>query len=603
MTHRSRRPLEWALLGSMVLIAAAPAQVTRPAPDQLRKPVSPMIAAKPDLKLEEVWLAQTGPAAGNGAGIRLTGNAPLGGAVRLSARLTNAGAALKAPFIVTYLVDGTVAGAEQIGGLGPGQTTISGVLFQTQAAGAHKLRCEIDRENKIVETTKVNNALETAFTVAGPIGPGRGTAGVVEDKPAREPRTLPGGGSAPTFPADEPPLASISLGGIAVTAIEVPDALGHEFAIIASGSTLNLLKTADLSVIKTVGCDGDIRDQPVTALLVTGDLRTFVGSSAATVYALDPSSMTIIWQRNLRRASCTSDSVTARPLVHLRRSASANYKGRYVTDLVYVSTAYRATAQCTTGHNADNRIFALQATDGLPVWTFNESGTYDVDAIVSGANLDAVNDRLFFTSGRDFTALQSTVWALDLLTGRPAWSSSAGSIENSPGVFDDRLLVASRPGVVSAIDRNTGGLIWRLQVGQAPSPSIARMTAATFPGTGRAACVVMAGGRVQLVKDNGNSGEVVWDITLPGGRKAVSRAVYEPGSNMLYVGADDGQVYQISAASGAVTANRFIDPAGTGLVSDPFIWRAGGVAKLIAGSSTGKIAEYPLPWPTETIGP
>jgi outer membrane protein assembly factor BamB len=620
MNQRSMQSLPLVLLALFTAISAH-AQAARPAPsvNQVRKPIPSSILAKPDLKLEEAWLAIAGPSTGNSSEIRLSGSAPLGATIRLLCRLTNAGADVKIPFTVTYLIDGTIVGTDMVYGLASAQTAISALSYQNQAAGTHKFRCEVDRENKVVETNESDNSLEILFTVAGSTpstAPGslsapRGTPGIVEDKQLRQPRTPPGsGGSAqtvpssePTFPSNEPTLASASFGDVPIYPVEVPAALSYQYVVVPMGSTLTLLRAADLSAVRSVSCDGDLRDQPSTVVLGSGKTATFVASAAGTIYAIDQPSMAIAWQRNLRRAGCTADGVTARPLIHQRRDASARFKAAHPMDLVYVATNYMATSGCTTSHNTANRIYGLDAFSGLPVWTFNESGTESLDGITRAGSLDMANDRLFLGSKRSYSATQHTVWAIDVVTGTRVWSTNAGAIETTPVLLDDRILAASRPGAVSASSRSTGDVIWSLQIGQPPSPSISAMMAATFLNIGRAVCVVMSGGRIRLLKDNSNSGEIVWDVALPGGRKAVSRPTYEPNSDMLYVGADDGQVYQINATTGEVTANRVINPGGTGIVGDPFLWQSGGVVKLIAGSSAGRITEYLVPWPTETFGP
>lgn len=634
MKRQALISLLWFPVLTLSIATSAAGQGTRitPPKSQLNKTAPVNVAAKPDLKIEEVWLAKAGPLAAAGPGARLTGTAPLGRNIWLACKLTNAGADLKTPFVVTYLIDGKVVGTEQVPGLAAGRTTFSAVIYRTQAAGAHKLRCEADREGKIAEATKDNNALEISFTVAGgsvplkdvpgvkrgetdrptvhnPSNPtgsttlGHGTAGVIEDKPPRTPWAVGSGGSTPATPPNESPVASVSFQWSgALSPLEVPASLNNNLIIVAESSTLEFFSSADLSAFKSFSLDGDIRDRSTTVLAGTGKPTTFATTANGTVYCIDPVNPGIVWQRTLRRAGCADDGISAGPIVHLRRNASANFKARYLTDLVYVATNYMATSGCTSGHTTANRVYALEATDGLPVWTFNETGSEEVDGITRCASLDMANDRLIVTTKRGYSATQHTVWSIDVLTGTPVWSTNAGDIENSPVLLDDRVLVASRTGLVSALDRNTGVLIWNLQVGEPPSPSIATMTAATVPNIGRAIFIGMASGRVRLVKDNGGSGEILWDISLPGGRKAQSRVSYEPHSNMLYVGADDSQVYQINALTGAVTANRLIEASGTGIVTDPLIWYAGGVAMLAAGSSKGALAEFVLPWPTETFG-
>ena len=642
---------------TLLMVTSTVGQIKKIAPlaNQPKKTTPVRIAAKPDLVIEEVWLAKPGASAVSRPDVRWTGKAPLGGDIRLACGVKNAGADLKTPFAVTYLVDEAVVGVAEINGLAAGQTTFSSVVYKAQAAGTHKLRCEVDRENQVIETTRNNNTMEITFAVAEasvaqglkkvmapPKGIAKPTGGIngaggtnsgnpsgsttsglghtqIKDDRTPGARGREGGGPAftptgtpspPTgtpYPPNETPLASAFVGSLPpLPQPEVTTALcnelvvvpGNDLVVIPADSSLVLLRTADLSRVTTVGVDGEIKDRSTTVSLDDGSAATFVSTTGGSLWRFDTKTLHVSWQRSLSRVGITSDQLAARPLVHLRRNASANYKTAHPIDMVYVSTDYSSDTHL-------NRVYALDAASGIPAWIFNDDQIRvgPVGPMVSSGSLDVDNDILFIGTQRPLMLgqPQSTVWAIDVLAGARVWSADCGTIENSPVPIDDRVLVASREGLVSAIDRNTGGLIWKLQMGQ--PAFIAKMTAAKFPNIGRAACIVMADGVIRMVRDNGNSGEVLWGISLPGGKKAKSRVIYEPDSNMLYVGADDSQVYQIDAASGTVTANRFVEMSGMGIIGDPFIWKARGVTKLIAGSSKGTIAEFLLPWPTEAFAP
>lgn len=654
MKKRVRLSPVWFLVMALSMVTSAAGQEGRKTPATNRlKPTTPAnIAAKPDLKIEEAWLAKEGLSAASGLDVRLAGRVPLGAKIRLACKLTNAGSDLKTPFAVTYLVDGKVVGTEQIRGLAAGRTVLSAVAYKTQAAGAHRLRCEADREKKIVETTRDNNALEIPFTVAdgtapenavtvvnrgetkrstlanpvnpaGSTTPGQGPTQIKDDRtpgvrgresgrPGFTPGGTPSQPAGTPYPPNEAPFASalVSAPTDPLSQPEVTTALinelivtpGDELVVVTAGSVLTLLRAADLSRLTSEAVNGLVKDRTTTVKLDDGSAATFVATTGCYLWRFDTRNLHLGWERSLMRPGIASDQLVARPVVHLLSKASANYKAAHPIDMVYVPTAYDNEDSVGSIHS---RVYALDAASGIPVWIFNGEGNPAVvGPMVSAGSLDTANDMLFIGTLRPLGLgePQSTVWAIDVLTGYRVWSADCGSIENSPALLDDRVLVASWDGFVSALDRSTGGLIWRLKIGPPYHPSIAKMTAATVPNIGRAVFLVTLDGGICLVKDNGNSSEVLWSISLPGGKKAKSHAVYEPDSHMLYVGADDSQVYQVDALSGTVTANRFIEMSGTGIIGDPFIWKAGGVTKLIAGSSTGTIAEFVLPWPKETFG-
>jgi hypothetical protein len=410
-----------------------------------------------------------------------------------------------------------------------------------------------------------------------------------------------------TDPVSDKNLTSKSLGAISLSPAGIHPTLG--ITVVPSKSTINILSTKDLGIVKTVSLDGDVQNSPVPVLTGEGTYAAFVGTSAGSVYRIALPAGTIVWQRTLRRSGCTGDGISASPVVHLRQYASDDFKARYVTDLVYVATHYQSTTGCLTGHNTDNRVYALQATDGLPVWTFNESGADDVDYFSQAGFLDATHDKLYMGSERNFSATQSTLWALDVLTGTRAWAANVGALETMPMVVDDRVYVGAYSGQVKAVSRLDGAAIWSLPTG-ATRLTNNILVERRPPYQKMIFAVGNNNGYVYAIRDDNTAGVKVWGklpkdgsgSSPPTSVLAKTRAAIDSEAGKLYVGTAQGFISQMDLATGdtdiyrtaGTTAQTIGDPSfafedtdGNGTFDD---------VRLFVGNSGGMFSKFCSPW-------
>jgi len=300
----------------------------------------------------------------------------------------------------------------------------------------------------------------------------------------------------------------------------------------------------------------------------------------------------LIWSESIKRnVACTSDSIIAAPLVQLRRFSSAAFQAEYSTDLVYVGTRYGGA--CGIGDpDEDNQIVAYNAQNGNPVWTFNNSATVDMDFVGALAQEDG-SDILFVASDRTDPTFDS-LWAIDVLTGTLLWSENVGPVWTTPLLMDGRLYVCTLGGELKVLDQSTGAVIWSASNGGTPIIADPRMLK-TASGDVLIASVDISG-RVWLARDDDFFGSSLWSINLPAGAKG-SALEFGLGGEILYVGSDDGRIYQLDLTTGAVKAFR---SAGAGEVVTDLAIGGVGMPSLFATTDGGRLLRFCQQFETNT---
>jgi outer membrane protein assembly factor BamB len=266
---------------------------------------------------------------------------------------------------------------------------------------------------------------------------------------------------------------------------------------------------------------------------------------------------------------------------------------------VYAGTQY--SSGCGGGEfDKDNKIYAISADTGAIIWIFNEENgqPYDIGRLATPV-LDYGTD-LLFVGSEIFNPDQDSLWAIDVLTHSPVWSANAGAISTTPLVTEDRVYVSTREGNVRAVNKMTGSTLWTISNGGIPvvtDPELIR-----HPSGETSIANVDVDGRVWLVRDEQFFASEVWAVTLPGGVKATTSPVAGLGDENLFVGADDGRVYQLDLATGSMEASRLLTINGAVeqlalQPDDPFNDR---VPSLFASSDEGTLYRYCQPFRTNT---
>jgi len=316
------------------------------------------------------------------------------------------------------------------------------------------------------------------------------------------------------------------------------------------------------------------------------------------------------WSRNVGRSAC-SDSV-ADVVIHPTSFSTDDFRAIH-GNLAYVGTRYNS--RCS-GYNSDNKVFALDARTGQIVWTFNEYESLAVDS-VSGLAVDNVlgdldvkipgvkrlqrdqfQDQVFVTTDRTFESSQSSVWAINVLFGTHRWSVNAGRIHTNPVVRDDRLYVANLTGELKALDKITGSELWSIHRGL---PFVRDFVVGRRAPYDNLIALTDYVGDVVLARDNGTSAEWMWTTSLDsaGTVRVSTSPVIDDVNGYVYVGATDGQLYQLNIANGTLRGTRTVDSAGQPVVDlmrqSPEI-RDRLAYSLVAADENTAIARYCTPF-------
>jgi outer membrane protein assembly factor BamB len=363
---------------------------------------------------------------------------------------------------------------------------------------------------------------------------------------------------------------------------------------------------------------GGVESYPMLVQLSGGVWRVFVAALDGHVYAIDAGTGAVIWSADLRRPLCASDSLTAPPAVVLRsvcayHSGCAMPPGAAGTDLVVIGTRMGCGPHGVEA--AANRVVALRADNGVPVWMFNATLTDHVDYVAEGASLDYERNRIYVGTGRRVPT-DNSVFALNLTTGAKAWARNVGRTETTPLLSYDaalgpRLYVATLSGTVRALDPVAGADVWSpptVSVGSAISVNLAQRGQSATLGN-RIFAVSPVAGTVSSIRDNGGSATLLWTLTSAanfGGALAKSApAVYESSAASLYAlyaGMSDGTLRQIRSADattsgGVAVQSRVVDPGG-GIVGDAVAGMSQTFddPRLVVGDNAGYVSRWCIPW-------
>lgn len=227
--------------------------------------------------------------------------------------------------------------------------------------------------------------------------------------------------------------------------------------------------------------------------------RVFVGSLDATVYALDRDDGTVDW--SFERDGALADS------------APALSGGR-----VYVG-----------GGGGTLYAFDADADSATVDWTFTTGSALVSSPVVDGDTVYvASNDGRVFAL--DDTASGDELWHEDV----------GGAVYSSPSVGASSVAVTTDDGAVSVIDVDSGDEVHRYETGRSNLGHTSPLLANDL--------VYLAAEEVYALNPNGGDLRVEW--STPYGGPVGSSPVYDPGTEQLFVGSADGNLYAFDASSG-----------------------------------------------------
>ena len=247
-------------------------------------------------------------------------------------------------------------------------------------------------------------------------------------------------------------------------------------------------------------------DGPLIGGVAVAEGAIYFGSDDGNVYALDPETGRSIWRAPFE----TGDGVWSTPVV--------------VGDVVYVTSL-------------DQNLYALDAATGAELWSFRTGAGVASDAVVN------VEAGLVYVGGFD-----SRLRAIDIETHKERWSLKADNwFWTRPLVADGVLFAGNLDGNVYAVDALTGDPAW----------------AAPFPTEGPVrSAPVIAGGTLIVVDRDGNVygidpsngiATVAFPLALESDVLADPLVLTVPdmndGDEVVVLVTTDGDVVQIDAAT------------------------------------------------------
>lgn len=268
----------------------------------------------------------------------------------------------------------------------------------------------------------------------------------------------------------------------------------------------------------------DVRDKEEDDPVIGGGLayskgQLYITNGYDEILALAPEDGALIWRSALPAAS---------------RAAPTIVNGR-----VFVTTL-------------DNRLFALDSTNGHIMWDF--TGISESAALVGAASPAANYDMVVpaFSSGE--------IFALRAENGALSWSENLAPFRRGSGlagltdisalpIIDKNIIIAtSFSGQIIALDMRTGRRLWQREVGSAQTPWIA----GDF--------LFMTSTNNEVVALNRNNGTIMWVTSLPRYENPKKKkhpifwgAPVLAGGRLILAGSD-GHVIEILPQDGQIIA-------------------------------------------------
>jgi hypothetical protein len=353
-------------------------------------------------------------------------------------------------------------------------------------------------------------------------------------------------------------------------------------------STTNLRLTRDVTLNFTAEAPWfvvEFSPNPGPATVIGGD-------QSGRVYNVDVNSGATNWTANL---SATADFIQSTPAAQLQFYANAAFLAAYTDDVIFVASRNAGTTNCGTSVT-NNKVFALRASDGAVLWTFNGTCTNAVDWIVGMPYVDYTRNRLYVTSRAGGAGTQTSLWIIDTLTGAlvtPPAPLTLGHMDASPTLSTDGSTIYAgswngTTGTLYAVNATTLAVKWNLALGASGNIKGFLWDDPGIPGR----MYFSNGTDIRCVQDNGASGSTCGGWTPPAVAGASTLLLL---NNKIYVGSSDGKLHQINTATGVdekqFPAASTLDGTQLGDVSTQ------SSTEVFVGTAAGKLYKIPLPLP------
>jgi PQQ-like domain len=357
--------------------------------------------------------------------------------------------------------------------------------------------------------------------------------------------------------------------------------------------------TANLTNTATPELDGDERWRPV---LLQGAVQSrfpvvplkglsgqyiIVGDQAGYTYAIRTDTGEVLWTGN---NGVSLGLIQSFPVTQLYDYANAAYQAAHPgRDLAIFAT------RLSTGTN--NKVVALNAATGAPVWTYAPG---DLGMVSGGMLVDYTYNRLYVGARSNGGALAS-LRILDSLTGNEVARLSLGDIDFGIIRYGSLpvALVTNSDGTVYGLDMNTMTVAWSKAVATRPSPSVPAFSQFARPVT--SGFVVSINGATSAdgwverwsVNTNTTPATVTRNWSTPIQSPSGSFTATVGGVQRLYVGGKDEKLHELNMTTGV--DGKQISIPGAVAIGAPTVDTT--VNRLHVGTQDGRVCAFQVPFP------
>jgi len=177
------------------------------------------------------------------------------------------------------------------------------------------------------------------------------------------------------------------------------------------------------------------------------------------------------------------------------------------------------------------------------------------------------------------------------------WSRDLGDIVGSPVLRGTRVYVGTESGTIYSLDAASGGD----QRTFTPSPADGPIKGFLFPDRLNYDLIFATNTKVWSISDAADPMTKNWEWTPGGPTPNPSIVLYRPQTNLVYVGAANGELYQLDFTSASTstppTSKLQVLGGGFGQVGAPSLDIGVAPALLVVGSESGVIYGVTVPFP------
>jgi outer membrane protein assembly factor BamB len=359
--------------------------------------------------------------------------------------------------------------------------------------------------------------------------------------------------------------------------------------------------TANLTNTATPVLDGNERWRPVQLqgavqsrfpiVPLSGRSGQYIltGDQAGYTQAIRTDTGELLW-----RSTTPLGTIQSFPVAQLHDTTATNaaYKAAFpAKDLAFFAT------RLSTG--TDNKVVALDAATGAPVWTYAPG---DLGMVSGGLLIDYTYNRLYVGARSNGGALAS-LRVLDSLTGAELARLSLGDIDHGLvryGSATPLALVTNSDGTVYGVDMVGMKVSWSAAVASRPSASVPAFSQFARPVNGGFVVSILgatdAEGRVERwsVTTSSTTGTTVtklWSTPIPS--PSGSFSFTSGGVQRLYVGGKDEKLHELDINTGV--DGKQLPLPGALAIGTPTVDST--VSRLHVGTQDGRICAFPVPFP------